>query len=586
LPALLEIRPKEGIFTALSLVKELGRRTPKVYAAHATRGTSEPELVVVERYPKTLGEAVLATLEEDARALGTLRHPNLGGVLGTLRHEGELFVVSQWVEGELLAELRKDRQKPLPLDVGLRVVVDVLGALSALHAVREAPPLLYGAITPGDVVVGLDGVGRLVRPWLGRAKPGLLDPDRPTSMAPELLRDGGERTVRADVFTGGVLLWETLTGWRLFARSSAEAQLARLSQGRVPRANVPKDAPWAAALADVAERALAIEPGARYATIAEMAAAIRLVVRSKLASPDRVASHVTKLAGDRVLARRSMLEPLVEAPASRSRPSLSADAVKALGEIRPSERPPPVAPVAPAPAPAAKPAPPKPAKPPVPSTVAASGPPSGEELLEPSAPSREDVPVAVEEVPVAAQPTPSPPVERGAPPEAPTTTAAPIVAREAPPSSPELAADAPGGGSGVEAAELDVLPVEKKRKSRGVVWFVIAACLALLAAAAVRAVALRDDGGDAKRAAAPSTTAHPSPVAPAPASAPVATSTDTTPPIAPPASAATSEPLSEPPAPSSAASPSTAASPAPSPGPRPFARPNPRPRPTYDPEGI
>jgi hypothetical protein len=582
LPALIEIRPKEGIFTALSLVKELGRRSPKVYAAHATRGTSEPELVVVERYPKTLGEAVLATLEEDARALGALRHPNLGGVLGTIRHEGELFVVSQWVEGELLAELRKDRQKPLPLDVGLRVVVDVLGALSALHAVREAPPLLYGAITPGDVVVGLDGVGRLVRPWLGRMKPGLLDPDRPTSMAPELLRDVGERTVRADVFTGGVLLWETLTGWRLFARSSPEAQLTRLSQGRVPRANVPKDAPWAAALADVAERALAIEPGARYATIAEMAAAIRLVVRSKLASPDRVASHVTMLAGDRVLARRSKLEPLVEAPPSRSRPSLSADTVKALGEIRPSERPPPVAPVAPAPAPAAKPAPPKPAKPPVPSKVAAPGPPSREESLEPFAPSGEDVPVAAGEVPVA-PPTPSPAAARGAPP---ATTAAPIVAREAPPSSPELAADAPGGGSGVEAAELDVLPVEKKRKSRGVVWFVIAACLALLAAAAVRAVAFRDDGDDAKRAAAPSTIAHPSPVAPAPASAPVATSTDTTPPIAPPASAATSEPLSEPPAPSSAASPSTAASPAPSPGPRPSARPNPRPRPTYDPEGI
>ncbi|HXK17243.1 MAG TPA: hypothetical protein VNG33_05565, partial [Polyangiaceae bacterium] len=85
----------------------------------------------------------------------------------------------------------------------------------------------------------------------------------------------GDRVdVRADVFSVGVMLWEALSGQRLLEAYVVDDIIARLMGGGIPRPRAPEGEAWTAPLVDIAERAIAVDPDRRFATVAEMKAAI------------------------------------------------------------------------------------------------------------------------------------------------------------------------------------------------------------------------------------------------------------------------------------------------------------------------
>src|ERR1700690_1073081 len=91
----------------IAILKELGSRSPRCFAAHAVRGSNEPEIVIVERYAAALGPDVLAIVEEDAKELSSIEHPKLAPIISTAKLKGDIAVVSKWVDGESLAALEK-----------------------------------------------------------------------------------------------------------------------------------------------------------------------------------------------------------------------------------------------------------------------------------------------------------------------------------------------------------------------------------------------------------------------------------------------------------------------------------------------
>ncbi|HEY1960200.1 MAG TPA: protein kinase [Polyangiaceae bacterium] len=329
-------------FERIAEVRKLAGRKVPTAIVHAF-GPGGAEVAVLERYAAATGAEALDRLEKDARIAMSLRHPNLAAVRDVWRENGELCIASEWVEGETLEELRKLAAggKELTIEVGVRVIVDLLGALSALHTLG-AGALAHGDVTPLTAIVGFDGATRLVRPYRGHVAAKLADGDWFSYAAPEVCK-GGPADSRADLYSVGVILWETLSRRKLFPKATREGRAARTLPVGKPTA--PVDAAWAAPLATVAERALANDPAARYTSAAEMAAAVRLAVRSKLAMPPRVAAAVDKLAGDKILSRR-MANALPEVDTSArvsgrpSRPSLPPQAIAALSKIRPSSRPP------------------------------------------------------------------------------------------------------------------------------------------------------------------------------------------------------------------------------------------------------
>src|SRR6185503_1070104 len=199
-------------FERIAEVRKLGGRKVPTAIVHAF-APGGAEVAVLERYAASAGLDATAQdlLEKDARAAMSLRHPNVAAVRDVWREKGEVCVASEWVEGETLEELRKLAAggKELTIEVGVRVVVDLLAALSALHGLA-AGGLAHGDVTAQNAIVGFDGATRLVRPYRGHVAAKLGEGEWFSYAAPEVCK-GGPADPRADLYSVGVILWETLT---------------------------------------------------------------------------------------------------------------------------------------------------------------------------------------------------------------------------------------------------------------------------------------------------------------------------------------------------------------------------------------
>ncbi len=250
-----------------------------------------------------------AELVSRARRIATLASPNLARVKEVVTRGDDLVVYGELLDGEKLRELW--RPDGLPLEIALRAIVDALTGLGAVHNLRDAKrqplKLVHGELSPATMLLGLDGVARVLHS-VARLAPGARpDPLSVGYMAPEVLA-GDAVDQRADVFSAGVLLWEALSGKRLVDERDPAAAAARFRSEPVPPATVPDKAPWAKGLVDVAARALAISPDGRWPTAAMLAAEIRKSAGLKLAPASTAGAFAKSALGERVKARRARLE--------------------------------------------------------------------------------------------------------------------------------------------------------------------------------------------------------------------------------------------------------------------------------------
>jgi len=282
-------------------------------AAIDTQADGRTVLVVVERVARggVYGDQEIGDWVRDARRLATLEHPNVSRIRDVVIRGEEVFVVGEFVDGVRWSELVGGSQK-VSLEIALRVLVDVLSGLSAVHNLRDAKreplKLVHGELTPDCVVVGLDGVARIVSTCRVRSATARPGRDGSAYLAPEVLLADETADARADVYSAGVMLWEALSGRPLFPNTQPSAIVTHLLSGKVLRATIPDGSPWAAPLAEVASRALSADPVKRFMSAAALAADVRRIAGAKLAPPVRVAAFVRATFGDRVQARRAELE--------------------------------------------------------------------------------------------------------------------------------------------------------------------------------------------------------------------------------------------------------------------------------------
>ncbi len=242
-----------------------------------------PHLVVMERATRTPPSAEdRPKVVQRCKALVALEHPEIVPIRDVVERNGEVMVVSDFVDGEWLSALMAHEPRP-PVEVLLRISLDVLEGLAALHDLRDdngqALRIVHGALSPECVLVADDGVAEIARPF-GIAP---QKPDR--FVAPELRRGEAPADVRADVYSAGAIVREVL-------------------------ASAPASAKWAEQLTDIAWRACSVDPENRWPSAAAMATTLRRIAGTKLASSDDVASYLRRYFGARMSARRSALDLL------------------------------------------------------------------------------------------------------------------------------------------------------------------------------------------------------------------------------------------------------------------------------------
>ncbi len=158
----------------------------------------------------------IARFQQEAKLLGSLRHPNIVDVFDFVRAAEHVYMVMEYLEGESLRFLLHS-EKRLPVKRSLTIFIQICQALEHAHAHgmihRDLKPGNI-MISPGDSVKLLDfGVAKLLCPsgsdYQVATNEFLLG--SPPYLSPEQCR-GLELDTRTDLYSLGCLMYETLTG--------------------------------------------------------------------------------------------------------------------------------------------------------------------------------------------------------------------------------------------------------------------------------------------------------------------------------------------------------------------------------------
>jgi serine/threonine protein kinase len=186
----------------------------------------------------------------EARAAGSVRHPNLVPILEAGEMDGRPYLAAQFVGGRSLGRLLEE-QGPLPLSDVVRIAAEAGAGLDALHGAG----LIHRDIKPANILLEPDGTAAVTDFGLakGPAYTVLTNPGQVMGtldyLAPELIR-GGKGTAKSDLYAFGCVVYECLTGKPPFGDRSM-FQLAQAVLNETPpdptvgRPDLPAQLNWA-----------------------------------------------------------------------------------------------------------------------------------------------------------------------------------------------------------------------------------------------------------------------------------------------------------------------------------------------------
>ncbi|HWE51282.1 MAG TPA: protein kinase [Bryobacteraceae bacterium] len=173
--------------------------------------------------------------EREARAIAALNHPNIC----TLFDVGPNYLVMELVDGATLSE--RIAQGPVPLDEALGIAKQIADALEAAHE----KSIVHRDLKPANIKIKPDGSVKVLDFGLAKAGEAMeMSTDSPTMMpvqgtqfgmilgtagymAPEQAR-GQTVDKRADIWAFGIVVYEMVTGKRLFDAPTATDSLAAI----------------------------------------------------------------------------------------------------------------------------------------------------------------------------------------------------------------------------------------------------------------------------------------------------------------------------------------------------------------------
>lgn len=224
--------------------------------------------------------------DREAHALARLQHPNVVGVFSKGRVEQRPYFVMELVEGPSALDLIRDG--PLPLGQALMVIRQ---AALGLEAAASAG-VVHRDVKPANLLVAADGTVKVAD--FGVCKIPELGPHMteagttlgtPFYMAPEQAR-GEAVDTRADQYALGATLFHLLSGRPPYASTQTVAQL--LAHQKEPVPDIRAVAPGVpAGVALVMQRMMAKTPAERFASYAELLAALDDAELQTLPAPRR-----------------------------------------------------------------------------------------------------------------------------------------------------------------------------------------------------------------------------------------------------------------------------------------------------------
>jgi serine/threonine-protein kinase len=244
---------------------------------------------------------------EEGRLAARLNHTNIVQTNEVQIVGEQYFIAMEYLDGQPLHRIlrRAAKGRPMPLGWHLYFLCEVLAALEYAHDLRDYDgselQMVHRDVTPHNVFVTYTGQVKLCDFGIAKTltssvetRAGVLK-GKVNYMAPEqVLTTRVDR--RADLFAVGVMLWEAVTGARMWHGQTDILIMQALSTGRIPDAREvnPKIDPE---LEQIVARALAPKPENRYQTAKELRKDIEtyLASRTERLNPRRIGEWVAEL---------------------------------------------------------------------------------------------------------------------------------------------------------------------------------------------------------------------------------------------------------------------------------------------------
>jgi serine/threonine-protein kinase len=248
---------------------------------------------------------------QEARICALLHHPGIVQVFDFGTVDGNYFLAMEYLRGRDLQAMRRqlrDKGRSCPIPVAAHIAHQVALSLGYAHALcggdgkplhvvhRDVSPSNIMCLRAGGVKLLDFGVAKAFGEGLSETTGDGQVKGKLSYVAPEQIR-GEAFDGRADLFSLGVVLWELLTGKRLF-RGQNELETMRnvTEMPVVPPSSLRPEVP--AALDFVVMRALERDPAARYATGEEMAEELEDVLAGSRYQARMLPALLRELFGD------------------------------------------------------------------------------------------------------------------------------------------------------------------------------------------------------------------------------------------------------------------------------------------------
>lgn len=280
---------------------------------------------------------------DEAALVSRLKHPNLAEIFDLGEEEGHLYQVMEYVDGEPLNRVLRQKRGPLPIPLAVLIGKQACAALHMAHELRDENGNLVGLvhrdISLQNILVSQEGVTKVIDFGVAKA----MSNQQKTSigqvkgkvpyMSPEqAIGDPVDR--RTDIFALGIVLYQLVTGKHPFRGETELETMMHICDKKpvVPASKLLPSIP--PALDAVLMKALAKDKNDRYSTTTEMLRELEMALPpGEHATGDDLSQFMRTLLGARAEQRRLAIQE-----AGRLADAGSANSERRPGTVPPSAR--------------------------------------------------------------------------------------------------------------------------------------------------------------------------------------------------------------------------------------------------------
>jgi serine/threonine-protein kinase len=230
----------------------------------------------------TKNKKFVAMFLDEARLSLVLQHANVVQVFDIAHTDDTYFIVMEYVDGvdlKALMEWRRKINRRIPVAHALYITMEICKGLSYAHELQSPETnkplgIVHRDISPPNVLISKQGEIKVVDFGLAKATsqiettdPGVVK-GKMSYLSPEAAR-GEEVDLSADIFAVGILLYEMLTGKRLFYGETDYQTVELVRNAKIPPIK-PQNPQVEPELEDIVRKALARRKEDRFATATDL----------------------------------------------------------------------------------------------------------------------------------------------------------------------------------------------------------------------------------------------------------------------------------------------------------------------------